>query len=408
MKKYVFITPSLSNMGGAQMYIRNKLLYLINAGWKVDVIAGKADNVLINELKCYKEVYPELLFDKYLFLHHVQYKLLNTLKNRVEDSNYEEIVIESSTIQTSLWAESLAKSIKAKHLVYLLTESNETFNSGLRDFFIFKHRRRELVGINIHSLVNFLKPFYPIEAEESYHLRAICNNVEADVDHPLLHQINKNDYDFIIGGVSRMDKPFVFNAVSDICEFSRSCSNKKFLLLWLGDASCENSIISITNLTKAQKNVSFIKTGYILPVPTKLLEICDVLISSSGSSWPCLRSGVPTITYDANDCKPIGILGRTTNNSLFRNEEEPPIELSNLLEQVLIKKSYKRVPSSYNTDLPDFSEHLVFLSKMEKEQKYFDVDSIRTELYGERKISFGLTLFGPKGYIYIHNIINRI
>jgi hypothetical protein len=197
--------------------------------------------------------------------------------------------------------------------------------------------------------------------------------------------------------------------VSDLCDFSKSYPNKRFLLLWIGDAPRDNYVLKkVEKLLQSFNNVFFIKTGYVLPVPTRLLEMCDVLISSSGSSWPCLRSGVPTITYDANDCKPIGVLGKTTNNSLFRSEDETPIDLSDFLEKILIKRIIRKVSSNYNTAIPNFSDHLEFLSNMEKEQMYYDVDSVRIESFLEKKISLVLTVFGAKGYIHLHKIKNRI
>lgn len=408
-RKYIFITSSLSNMGGAQMYIRNKLIYLKNSGWDVDVVAGKAENVIIKELQEFKYQIPELIFNKYFFSRRIQRKVVERIVNKFFDPKCDEIVIESSTMETSLWAESVAKEIGAKHLVFLLTEHNNIQNNTLRDFFIFKHKRHELAGITNHSILDMFLPFYNIRREESYNLEAYCTNVEADVDHPLLQQIDCNDYDFIIGGLSRMEKPFVIKAIFDFCDFAKSYPDKKFLLLWIGDAPQDSSVhTEVLRLIQTLNNVEFKKTGYVFPVPTRLLDLCDVFITSAGSSWACLRSGIPTITYDTNDCKPIGILGRTTNNCLFRGEGEKPLDLCILLEQILFKKSYKKIESSYDSGLPDFNEHLRFLSSIKQPQEYYNMESICTEFLSEKKISFGLTLLGIKGYTCLHNILNRI
>ena len=66
-RKYVIITPNLSNMGGAQMYIRNKLIYLRENGWDVDIICGMNKNAVIPEFKEYSDIYPEILFPQHYY-----------------------------------------------------------------------------------------------------------------------------------------------------------------------------------------------------------------------------------------------------------------------------------------------------------------------------------------------------
>ena len=62
MKKYIIITPTINNMGGAQMYVRNKVLYCREEGWETLVIAGQGDNILIPELMEFKNSFYELNF----------------------------------------------------------------------------------------------------------------------------------------------------------------------------------------------------------------------------------------------------------------------------------------------------------------------------------------------------------
>ena len=104
-----------------------------------------------------------------------------------------------------------------------------------------------------------------------------------------------------------MDKPYVIHAVKDFCNYASSYPEKSFLYIWIGDAPAGSlAPEKIKSMVDVLPNVEFLKTGYMLPVPYKLLEFCDVFISSAGSCWPCERSGVPTISYDGNDFKPIG------------------------------------------------------------------------------------------------------
>lgn len=368
-------------MGGAQMYIRNKLLYLRNKGWWVDVIAGQGSNVMIPELAEFQSFYRELLFSPYLFSNKAQERIIKKIITRItSDVGTEEVVIESHTIATSLWAEMLAKQTRAKHLVYLLNEIISVTNPGIQSFLFFKLKRRELAGINTRSLSTMFAPFATIPLEQSYKLSAYCNNVEADIDCSFLRYIDKTKYDFIIGIFSRLDKPFVLPAISSLLSFTKLHQDNRFLFLLIGDAPKESSFHSVIRSQLTQtSNIELIITGYLYPVPIRLLEMCDVFLSSAASSRVCQRSGVPTITFDGRDLKPIGILGETTDNTNFRNENEQSVELQQLLDQVLYKKIFKRSSPSFMIGLPDFQSHLDFLSQSDTNHLYYQISTIQMD-----------------------------
>lgn len=405
MKKYVIIATSLSNMGGAQMYIRNKILYYRSQGWNVSIISALANNIVISDLKEFRDVIPELQYSKYYYRKSRQIRVMETMRSIVADNNYEEIIIESTTIELTTWAEPLAKMVGARHLVYLLQEKNVVTNSGLQNYFIFKHRRHELAGIVNTSLSAMFKDFYPLKEGESYSLPAYCNNVEADVDCDIINSVDREKYDYIVGALSRLDKPFVMHAVKDFCNYAAKYPDKRYLFLWIGNAPDGSTIPStIEDMIHQCPNIELLITGYLYPVPTRLLESCDVFISSAGSSHVCSRSGVPTISYDGRDFKPIGVLNRTTKNSLFRDPEEKPQPLDFLLDQILIDKKFEVQPPSYRKGFPDFQTHLDFMKKMSPTKEYFEMDTVRIESKGEWRVALGLLLFGPNGYKRLHHI----
>jgi hypothetical protein len=396
-------------MGGAQMYFRNKMLYLREHGWTVDIICGMSKNVIIPELREFKNLIPELLFPQYYYSAKCQKKTIKKLAEIINDDTYEEIVIESSIIHCATWAETVANKIGAKHLIFLLQEQNNVTNKKLQDFFVFKYSRRELAGITANSLKEMFREFHSLDGRESYSLTAHCNNVEADVPCELLAQIDRNKYDYIIGALSRLNKPFVPHAVSDICAYATSHPDKRYLLLWIGDAPAGSpELTTVRRMVCDSPNIELVITGYLLPVPFKLLEFCDVFISSSGSSRPCMRSGVPTITYDGNDYRPIGILGRTTNHSLFRDHDEPPKDLYHLLDDVLVYKKYAKTPPNYNSGLPDFKTHLDFLSQSSTEKDYFDFKTLSPTGFMERRICFMLSLIGPLKYLSFATLLRSV
>lgn len=400
MKKYVFLAPNIANMGGAQMYIRNKVLYLKDKGWETDVITEWDGVPAIEELKQFKIKVPEIAFDIYCYSRRRRKKVVSHLSQLIKNKDYEEIVIESTCIQECTWAEEVAKEIGAKNFCFLLQEDNYVTNSGMQQFFSFKHKRRELVGIADTSLSDMFASFQPLAKEDSYRLPAYCNNVEADVEHSLIKIVENSNEDIVVGTLSRLDKPFVMPAIKEFCVYANKHKEKKFLYLLMGGAPEGSSIPNDIQayVSSYAKNVELVMVGYLYPVPTRLLELCDVLFTSAGSCWACMRSGVPTISIDGNDFSPIGILGRTTQNTLFRGDSEPRLDFSTLMDEILVKRKYIKEEPNYKSGLPDFQSHMDFLASSSQDKVYFDMDSLKVEGRSDRILKWALAIIGPKMY----------
>ena len=103
MKKYVILIQSFSDMGGAQMYIRNKVLYLREHGWTATIVAGLAENVVIPELREFRVSIPELIFSNYFFTLKRQRCVLDKLKKCILDNNYQEAYCNIHTKDSNLY-----------------------------------------------------------------------------------------------------------------------------------------------------------------------------------------------------------------------------------------------------------------------------------------------------------------
>ena len=398
MKKYIILASCINGMGGAQMYFRNKCLYLQTKGWDVSLLSAQEGRVLIDELKQYNWFIPEFGFDYYLFSKKKREKIINQIINKLIKENYDEIIIESSCFSECTWGEVLAKMIGARHLCFVLQEFNPVDSFTIRNFLIFKHKRHELAGIAPQSLLQLFSSFYPITQQQSYYLLAHCRNVVADIKSDILEGFDRGKYDYVIGCLSRLDKPFIIPALVDFVKYAKHYADKRFLLLMIGGAPDGTGFKkNITNLIRSVKNVDLIITGFIYPIPISLLEYCDAFFSSAGSAGVCMRSGVPTISYDGYDFKPIGIMGKTTGSTLMRKENEPIQSLSRLLDQILFEKKYRKEPSTHELSKPDFSPHDKFLSEMAYNKEYYNFDCIKRS--GKETImSFLLGVIGAKGY----------
>ena len=390
------------------MYVRNKVLYLRKQGWIVDVISSDPGKILLRELEEFSNFIPELIFCIYCFSKKKRNQIVRNLVNRINDAAYNEIVIESTTLESSEWAEIVSSKIGAKHLVNLLLENNTPKDKILRDFLVFKHKRRELVSITKSSLLQMFKSFYPISIEESYMLPAYCNNVVADVDSPWINIIKNKNFDYIVGCLGRLEKPFMMYSIIDFCKFANTIPDKTILLLLMGGSTQYDrmNLKYKQYISKNANNVELMVTGFLYPVPSKLLFLCDALYATAGSAWVCSRSGIPTISYDDNDCRPIGILGRTTNSSLYRNQYEPVQSFEDLMTQILIEKKYKRNNEIYLPDVPDMSDHLEFLRNSSQNVEYYYFDSSGSFPMSMKFLKLKLMMIGARRYCMLEKIFH--
>ena len=408
MKKYVFMIPAIINMGGAQMYIRNKVVWLRKQGWDVLVISVHKGNVIISELKEFDTFITEMQFPVYLFSQDRRRKIVTQVINKIQPQNYEELVIESTCIGITTWAEVIAKEIGAKHIAFLLQEMNVVDNPQLQEFFKFKHKRRELVSITNQSLKMMFESFSPIPIEQSYSRPAYCNNVVEDIDSPFLHNISWDKYDYKVGCLSRIDKPFIITAVTNFARFANTHKDKAFLLFMIGGAPENTSYESnIKKVFSDIENVKLVISGYMFPISTKLLECFDAFFASAGSCWVCMRSGIPTIAIDGNDFMPTGIMKHTTLHSLFRGEDEPALDYQEVFEDVIINKKYKKFVPEHEIVLPDFTVHMDFIQKSETELNYNEM-KINKLLLSEKKLKLLLSLIGSSNYIKLAFLKSRL
>lgn len=380
------------------MYIRNKCLYLQEQGWDVSLISAQKGKVYIAELIQYDWFIPELGFNYYLFSRKKRERIVNEIINQFVTKQYEDIVIESTCMSECTWGEVVAERIGARHLCFILQEYNKVSSQIEQAYLRFKYERHELAGIVQKSLQKLFASFYPIEVEKSFYLPAYCNNVVEDIDSEDLKYINRQDFDYVVGCLSRLDKPFIIHAIGDFIKYAQFHKNKRYLLLMIGGAP-EGSKFE-KNIRKQFDNINNVTlyiTSYLFPVPSQLLNICDAFFTSAGSAWVCMRSGVPTISYDGNDFRPIGILGRTTNNSLMRSDNEPAQELSSLLDVILEKKVYTKEKQTHELSKPNFIEHDLFLTEMATKKEYFSFDNLSLN-NSEKKLSILLRIVGADNY----------
>ena len=375
---YIIITPTICNVGGSQIYSLNKIHYLRKKGFKTYIVHSNiGNNIIIEELAQFAYCgYDKFKFPAQFFTQKERNKLIHKLICTLQIMQTDNIIIESHTITCATWGELIASKLNAKHLVYLLSEYPKIENKGYFNFFNFKYSRKELAGISSNSLNFLFKNWLSIEVNKCWTLPAYCSNVLDDIH--MKFSIPFEKYDYIIGSIGRIDKPFILDALDDIILFSKSIQEKHLLLILIGGGS-NRSKTQIINKLKRQNNITLYITGNIYPIPIKLIKKIDVFLSTSGSCRVSNSIGKLTISFDVNDKKPIGILNHTTTNTIYRNFNEPKLSLYELLNDILISNKYKEniVPINLQqlNDI-DFRSHLEFVKSSENKKEYYDINFI--------------------------------
>lgn len=404
-KTYVFFTANISNIGGAQLYIKNKSIYLEENGWIVFIFSGNNKNLMINYFTDNDNNYliPEFKFYPYLFSDKIQQSTISNIEgallSTVNKGSTDVMIIESHTDRTALWGELLAKKINCKNFVFLLNENFRKLPNFLLNYFEFKHGRKELAGINPKSLGLLFKEYKTLNESECYSLKAInaVNNV-ADISDPDIDKLIKLDIN--IGCISRFEKTYMKPMVDEIVLFASHHEDLSIQVVLIGGSTVKGTERDIEVKFSKAKNVKLTMTGPKNPIPRRLFQIIDIFISTAGSARVCAQEGSLTMTLDRESHRPIGLLGIDTNATLF-SDHTTNRSVSELLEDVLINKQLHKGEFQVNSDLDslnvqnEFSNHLNFIQLSNIEKEYFDVAFSKLP-FREQVIRFLIKIFGYK------------
>lgn len=387
-KLFVFITPSIVNIGGAQLYIARKKGYLESLGWKVLIISCIEGEIIIPNLKDSMNVVIPML--------KMPFNITNKsrrakIKRRIVIPAADLIVVEANTIALSIWSEYIFDESSIKKICYPLSEQFPSFSKDEINYLCFKLKQKLLYGITPKSIPMILGENLPYDTW----LKAIgCrSNIVDDITNINI-RIPKADYTIL--SLGRLDKPYIPYAFASVRKFASENKYKRINLILVGD----NNYNVYRDFSVEEKNLNVIKTGALFPIPRTIFQNSNVAIASAGCVSVCTLEGVPTIVVDANDYKAIGIFKQTTNNSMFREQHEPQIEIVQLLNEVLIENKYKNITEMPDVSL-DYSKHLEIIEQpYDNPEIWFDVTRM--------KISFKKRCIRIFYFIFGFNLLNKI
>ena len=377
MKKYIILTGAIRNAGGSQIYTANKLNYMENLGWEPFVFFHVAGDVKIQYLSRFVEGYiPELGATVHSLRKCVVDNVLGKISGIV--GNADEVIVECNGFSLCFWGEVIASRLNGRSVLFPLEETFWHISRKEAAFFEFKLLRNEIMTGNEKRLQQIFQGYYKAEYNQYLlGLRAYCSNVVDYTPIELPDSIRKSN-SFKILSIGRLKKSYINPMLQEIKDFANNHSDGKIDLIMVGGDSDPSVEAAIKDLYKDVDNVTLYLLGYIFPIPYDWIRISDVCIASSNSVLVSAEEGIPTIAVDGHDLKAIGVYGYTTNKKVFRGEE-PPLQISMLLDEILIKKKYPRQLKHRNpvSELaPFFQPHVAFLNNINRKKMYYKISDI--------------------------------
>lgn len=369
---YVFITFAVHGIGGTQIYVRNKLLFLQKHGWNVKIITSEpGDNIMVKELAPYaKDIVSTIVKNPGLCSRKEREAALQRMSEIVGTSG-ENVWIETDFMAATPWGEMLAERLYAHHLILLIQEDYRLNAPKYQNFFAWKYDRGELAANTPKAVAQLLNGYRNMPLESCPFLQAYCHNVVEEYESPLLDKLIEH-VDYHIGSIGRLNKPFVLPMVKQLASFANKHPDKKFQLVLFGGSPAATDINDILN--EQLENYHITITGAIFPVPLHLLQKMDVFIASAGAARTSYESGGVTIAMDANDYEPIGLMGRDTQLTISRGDNIKRTTLEELLTEILLSnKQFPKPPIVIEDIDAEFMKHMKFLNEMAKERLYYDV-----------------------------------
>lgn len=397
MSTYIFITSKVGGIGGAQIYLNNKIEYLHSKGWFPIVIYTNNDDLdrlIVNREGAFLFV-PSLRYHPSSYSKRGQKAIISkvlTQLDKIANIRKEGVVVESHFINQALWGDLISFSLKSRHLIYLLSDKSLLINQSDLRYLKYKLLNNSLAIINERLFPKIFPKYEGNIDPKSVVLKAgLIYSAIKNVPHKEIDRINREEIN--IGCIARLDKPFVGRVLDEVIEFTRYFSAKKILFLLIGSASDSRLETEIKKKASQVENLRLELVPSTYPVPTRVLEIIDVFVSSSGSATACAFNGALTLAVDVKSANPIGLLGIDTHNSLSHSGESKYTSVSATLIDIF---SDTKSPADYKPEIKliidtkenNYRKHITFLDNIGKNYFYEGLAQFRLKYFVSRNVPF--------------------
>lgn len=350
MNEFIFLTDTIGNVGGSQLYTSHKVDWLESLGWKVNVFYERiSGDVVLDNLKRFEKNWLPALSVPFAMASGKTRE--RNAKRVVPRTSADKVIIECHLPNYCFWGEYFGNLCGGMTICYPLSEGMAKMKKEELDFFSHKLKQNLLFGISDKSIPLMLGKSASTEHRGLLAVGAGSNLSDEDYAMPLVEHAKT------ILAIGRLEKPYVPNMVSSIKRFLGRHKESNFNIILLGDSPDKTTRESIVSSLSECPNSNVFCTGYLNPIPKSIFKKCDVAIGSAGCVEVAARQGgVLTISVDSFDHMAIGVYGITTNETLFRKDEKPQ-DIDALLEEILIENKYSGKDVEFPVIVSDYSKH---------------------------------------------------
>ena len=417
MKKYV-ILGYIYGIGGWQTYIANKLKLMKEKGWDVYAISNalsemKAD--MIPFLEQYKD--NKIIAFYFAYVSELKKKLLDKVcidvKEMINYSDGDEVIIEATNLDLFMWAEYLAQSMNGRSICVEASNRFAKYCNETLDFFHFKVQRGELLFMSRTGLHEVFDGYIEYPELDNNGVGALTQEEYADDGKDYRTMLKTDEYDYVIGTLGWLDKGYYKILIDEVIKFCNAHTDKKIQFIVIGNSLNGNVEKEYEQKVTDIPNLKLSLMGAIAPVPSNLIKLFDVSVASYGCALITDKLGVKTISMHDPENIPLGILSYTIVKTPFNARINFDKTIYDMLSDILVDNicdKMERKPFPIADVEQQKKTHLERIDALPKKIEHYDVLKLKftnATLKHKIKLMF-YRLFGIKVTIKFYSLYRKI
>ena len=304
MKKYIFVTYNVCNMGGGQLYVLRRCKHLLAKGYDILVIIAYDSG--------YFPLEDQFSGVSILHIPEIETLSINTGRKRKKEilnqisrftAGCKDIYIESHTLPAIEWGELIAAELNARHLAYPLAEPlySKVRFSPAKEIIKRKLYAGEFYGctsVSLRKIFNRDLPFnnYVNIGFETDELVEKCI--------PQIDIFKKKD-NFVITTIGRLSKEYFEPFIVAVVDFAIVHPEQSIVLILAGGSPDKTRVqylhTKYNNDSVGLKNLNIVYTGYIEKLGKDIFKQTDVFVGMGTAVINSISQGCATIIIDAHD-----------------------------------------------------------------------------------------------------------
>lgn len=307
MTKYIMFVNCISGIGGAELYINRKVKYLKEKGYLVYIIAGEASDIKFEQIKSVKVLeVTDLFFPTNIYTAEEVKVIIDRIKVFTQSNFVEEILIESHQTSPALWAEKFSEEVNGVNIIYPLTEF-----SLKRKIYSYFFTNKFKSGMVIGYYKSFASNNFNYYEENPLYVNIPFDKDEILNCGYLVANKKQCDYDLSLLTISRIEKKYLINILSDIHEFAKdnphisikydivvskkAGENYKQMIKFIKGNRLENLLVNVT--------------GPVSPLNTGVFRNQDIFVGMGTSILNASSLKVPSLVIDYRNNNCYGFFG---------------------------------------------------------------------------------------------------